>query len=457
MLAARDQENLAHGHHTAAALKPLNQGTKQLAPKTPGNKAPKTPFKLPLNDENGPAGFGAGKGVLGVNAKGNDGLMTGGKKGGARDRNAFVTPMGPRNRAPLGLKTTNARAKAFQTPAAPGTDDALDKGTQNSGTAMKPKPRVAHAEMSKVAVLGGMDETEEREIEYMPPRATPLPDYPEDWPHDVDYSRFEGRGLTRGWYQHYCNPVGEDGLTLEARRWKQHEEKVDKYCDELIQKEIDEMPLLGINVPEFSGEDSIEEEIRKEKTERARKAKAAKESSELRKGPQKPLSTKAPAPLTSKNAAAALSQPEHASVAPRQPGSSTTTKSRMPTSIVNSKKKTPLPTNPSTMRHSAAVTASKTTLGYSKGRATSSTLKKSILPKTTATGAAAEIPDTTLAPAVYIRKYGIPPAGSQMWVRCMRSGCFDDDDDDLEDILRGTASASLFDEDDAEEDFHLVC
>ena len=99
MLAARDQENLAHGHHTAAALKPLNQGTKQLAPKTPGNKAPKTPFKLPLNDENGPAGFGAGKGVLGVNAKGNDGLMTGGKKGGARDRNAFVTPMGMAHRS----------------------------------------------------------------------------------------------------------------------------------------------------------------------------------------------------------------------------------------------------------------------------------------------------------------------------------------------------------------------
>lgn len=78
--------------------------------------------------------------------------------------------LGPRNRAPLGLKTTNARAKAFQTPAAPGTDNALDKTTQKSGTARKPKPRVNHAEMSKVEVLGQPDETDETEIEYMPPK-----------------------------------------------------------------------------------------------------------------------------------------------------------------------------------------------------------------------------------------------------------------------------------------------
>ncbi len=94
MLAARDQENLAHGHQQAAASKPLNQGTRQLAPKTPGNKAPKTPFKLPLNDENGPCLFGAGKSVLKINGKGNENLVTGAKKGGLGDKDAFKTPMG---------------------------------------------------------------------------------------------------------------------------------------------------------------------------------------------------------------------------------------------------------------------------------------------------------------------------------------------------------------------------
>jgi len=94
MLAARDQENFVHGHQQAAASKPLNQGTRQLAPKTPGNKAPKTPFKVPLNDENGPGFFGAGKSVLKPNGKGNENLVTGAKKGGLGDKDAFKTPMG---------------------------------------------------------------------------------------------------------------------------------------------------------------------------------------------------------------------------------------------------------------------------------------------------------------------------------------------------------------------------
>ena len=95
MLAARDQENLVHGHQAAAAAKPLNQGARQLPPKTPGNKAPKTPFKIPLNDENGIFGNGAGpKTTFRINGKGNENLMTGTKTGGLGDKNAFFTPIG---------------------------------------------------------------------------------------------------------------------------------------------------------------------------------------------------------------------------------------------------------------------------------------------------------------------------------------------------------------------------
>lgn len=94
MLAARDQENLAHGHQQAAASKPLNQGTRQLAPKTPGNKAPKDPFRVPLNDENGLGLFGAGKSILRTNGKGNENLVTGAKKGLGENKDAFKTPMG---------------------------------------------------------------------------------------------------------------------------------------------------------------------------------------------------------------------------------------------------------------------------------------------------------------------------------------------------------------------------
>ena len=90
MLALRDQENLVHGHQAAAASKPLNQGARQLGPKTPGNKVPKTPaFKLPLNDENGDGIFGGGGG-------GKTGLKINGN-----GKNTFATPMGRMQRSEI--------------------------------------------------------------------------------------------------------------------------------------------------------------------------------------------------------------------------------------------------------------------------------------------------------------------------------------------------------------------
>lgn len=91
MLAARDQENLIHGQQAAAAAKPLNQGIKQLAPKTPGNRPAKTPLRVPLNDENGATVLGGGKKTIG---KGNENAIFGISNGGKVENKAFVTPVG---------------------------------------------------------------------------------------------------------------------------------------------------------------------------------------------------------------------------------------------------------------------------------------------------------------------------------------------------------------------------
>lgn len=85
MLALRDQENLVHAHQTTAAAKPLNQGTRQLQPKTPGTRAPKTPFKVPLNDENDPLAFG--KKTIKLNGNRNENAIKPAK-------DAFITPLG---------------------------------------------------------------------------------------------------------------------------------------------------------------------------------------------------------------------------------------------------------------------------------------------------------------------------------------------------------------------------
>ena len=95
MLAVGDQENLVHGLQAAAASKPLNQGIRQLPPKTPNNKHSKTPFGLSLKDENSTMMFGGGA-KLGFKTagKGNENLKTVGNKEGLGDKNTFVTPIG---------------------------------------------------------------------------------------------------------------------------------------------------------------------------------------------------------------------------------------------------------------------------------------------------------------------------------------------------------------------------
>lgn len=72
-----DQENTIHAHQQAAASKPLNQGLKGLAAKTPARK-------IALNDENATEILGGKTGGKGLTKNG----------GGKLDKSAFVTPAG---------------------------------------------------------------------------------------------------------------------------------------------------------------------------------------------------------------------------------------------------------------------------------------------------------------------------------------------------------------------------
>ncbi|KAI9697595.1 MAG: hypothetical protein M1836_004545 [Candelina mexicana] len=456
MLAARDQENLAYGHHTAAASKPLNQGSKQLAPKTPGNKAPKTPFKIPLNDENAIAGFGGGKTGLKTNIKGNENFNFGPSKGGAVDRNAFVTPLGPRTRAPLGLKTTNAKAKAFQTPAPQEADNGLEKIKQGSAIARRPKQRISHAETTKLEVLGDKEDAEEREIEYMPPRSIPLPDYPEEdlFGPDKQFPMFEGANMTRGWYDTYCNPVDEEGISRFERREMELDAAHEKKVEALIAKSIEETPTIGYNVPEFPGDETIISRLKKREAEEQGKKKTGAAAAKPNTTNKKPLASKGPSGTVARTAAAALSQPK-ASVAALKP-KDTNTKAKLPSSLIKGNKKTPQPTNPSPMRHTAATAASRTTLGYSHGRATSSSLKRGTLPRqgqNSVTSAGSS--ENTITPALFAQKKGNPEIGTEEWRRMTVYGLFDDDEENVEDALKGGSADLLAWDDELDQDFQL--
>lgn len=111
-------------------------------------------------------------------------------------------------------------------------------------------------------------------------------------------------------------------------------------------------------------------------------------------------------------------------------------------------KKTRAPSNPSSMRNTAAVVTSNTTVGYSKGRSVSSTLREKTAEQPSSSSA-------TLSPETYMQLYGPPPLGSDMWSRCKAAGCFDSSDEsvasqELEEPL------PTFEEDEEAESFQLT-
>ncbi|KAI9375446.1 hypothetical protein BJX61DRAFT_142353 [Aspergillus egyptiacus] len=384
MLALRDQENLVHSHQTVAASKPLNQGARQLQPKTPGVRAPKTPFKVPLKDENDPLAFG----------KGTIKKTVGKQNENARPsvKDAFVTPMGDaRHRAPLGMKTTNAKAKGLQTPAAPLGTTKPEKTTKKGSTQRVKKfsPFVEQAQ-PKAQTQPSQDDVPD--IEYMPPKPKELPDYPDEITYDTTFPQFRPENLALGLESVYGdNEIGSDGLTKRQRQFQKDSDAYDKLVDEIIMKQVES---IGFDEPtnnDHSNQPSVAE-LPKQHIE-APKPKVAAGRSKY----SASVST-----IRARDAAKALSGNER-SVTRTRAAPIAKSKARVAPSIFSSKKPR-TPTNPSSMRHTAATACSRTTVGYSKGREVSSRLHgKSKAPATQPAATRA------LSPEIYMQ---LPSASS---------------------------------------------
>ncbi|KAI9744303.1 MAG: hypothetical protein M1818_002455 [Claussenomyces sp. TS43310] len=445
MLSARDQENLVHGHQQAALSKPLNQNVRTAPPKTPGNKYPKTPLKLLLHDENDPAGLG-GKSVLGTKGKGAEHAVIGGKNGAGPDKPTLVTPMGPRVRAPLGMKTTNAKTKAFQTPAPPTVHNNIDKTQAKQTSARRPKPKVSHAETIKLDNWGDdRDPLEEREVEYAPP-PTKYPDYEsEDFPDGcLNYRMLEGPNLMRGFNKHYNNPLDENGSSLREKELEAALQKAYKETDDRILKAVEDEQWTVSDVPEtFIGLNKTERAQGNAKTLELHKKSSA-------------FSNHGPATITSRKAVSALSAvPKETSTAPR------TTKlasaSRTPASLFSRGKKPAsfIPSHSSDMRHTAAAAASRSTLGYNRGRNASNALSMGTRGLSRSASTLSSGSDVTITPARYAQKDGGEDGKVDEWQRLKFLGAFDVDDEDLEPALRGVLPECLRRDEDAEEEFVL--
>jgi hypothetical protein len=232
------------------------------------------------------------------------------------------------------MKTTNAKARAFQTPAP----------LSASAKTQKASPRLRRPKVKVQPDVQHVDEHDVPEVEYMPPKEVPLPDDMDDYlPRDWNIPRLENGGVDAV----YHNPLEDDGRTKLQRQFEEtlerdtrkRDEKFDRILDQQMEKDrVDVARHFGVALPS--------------------------------KGMPKPTLTAAahprqrptgPSTLKAKSAAAALSEPRRLPYA----APTAATKSRPPNEQVTSKKSM---TNASASRHAAAAAASKSTIGYAQGR-----------------------------------------------------------------------------------------
>lgn len=269
--------------------------------------------------------------------------------------------------------------------------------------------------------------------------------------------------------------VGPDGLTFYERKEKE-QQRVDEIADKISEatftRDFESFPFPCIHQQECPG-DECTASIANRKAAEIKYQQTITALSEHSKNQmfvtKKVNRPDAPSTLKSKSAAIALSQPSEAPSPLKAKPTIKLSPHSSKTSLVFSrpKKPAPQPTNPSIMRHTAASALSKTTIGHSKGRATSAAMRTSssvLRPAKDANKTVAQTPDTTLiAPAVYIERFGMPRIGSEMWIRCERAGCFDTNTKN-EELLGGeeeevAGSIQALDDmlrEEAQKDFQLV-
>ncbi|KAK8017665.1 hypothetical protein PG993_013991 [Apiospora rasikravindrae] len=369
MLVARDQENLVAHHHNGAALK------QQQANRPAGSRYPKTPVKIPLNDENASHVLGGAKSVLGNGnrTKGNENVMGTSKGLKGMDKSNFVTPCEPRVRPALGNKTTNAKAKGPAPTNVKSVIQDLEKSQVKAPGTIRPKQKQPQNEVQKLQIHAEVeDNLSDEEPEYCPPKPKDLPYESDVFPDGgLTFEALKPENLFKGHYQYYYNPVDNEGKSKADKELEERNRKALEEGERKIMAAMEDVDWSVGDVPETK--DYLKKkQVASDST--STKSRPASQASVVR----RPLSS-----LASKNAARALTMDDRTKSMQRKasrvapvPAPKKTTGSFIPSLRTT---KHPLVTRPTLakrtsmeIRHIEA--NSRTTIGYNKGRATASVL-----------------------------------------------------------------------------------
>lgn len=245
-------------------------------------------------------------------------------------------------RAPLGMKTTNAKSKAFATPAP----------LSSAGKTQKLSPRLRRPKV-KVHQPEAAHESEDDvpDVEYMPPKEIPLPDDMDEYlPKGWTMPKLSDQDMARGIWQAYHNPVEEDGRTREQRKFEEEIQRDRKKRDAEFEK---------VFAAQMAKDDAETREYYGIKAPKNEAQRLPTSSSALRKA-LTGLST-----MRARSAAVALAPESKPSYA----APTAAAKSRVPTGLISGRKGAKTPTELTAARQASAAAASKSTIGYAQGRA----------------------------------------------------------------------------------------
>jgi len=276
-------------------------------------------------------------------------------------------------RAPLGNKTTNAKARSTQQ----GVKDivrTLDQTQQTvkPTTSKKQKQSAPQIEAPKLEVHIDADplSADEEDVELAPPRLKDIPYESDILPEGtLTFKGLQKDNMFKGYYQHYYNPVDDNGVSLKDYAMQEEQQKAFQRGDEQILKDMEEFDWSTADAPQT-------EAAPKQERIQAKLAGGKTLASGARAG-QAPIST-----LRSRQAASALSMAaKSTSTIPAKTAKPpVTNKGRLLPILgrtVVPKSLVPVQSGPAHERKSAEV-VSRTTLGYQKGRSALAALQPGV-------------------------------------------------------------------------------
>lgn len=323
---------------------------------------------------------------------------------GGKGKQAAQTPA-PQTQArnALAPKTTNAKAKAAQTPGPLGLkQDGLQKTNQRPASLRKNKIRNDLDQSTKLQIPVDLEECPSPEIEAIHPRPADMEDIDDDLPA-LDLSMFDpAQGginvddLPSLMLRARVHGKGDDGLSYFERMAKQkaeHDAIIELREEAAFTRHMESDLLPCFHAPECEGgecrdwpeqlrraEDKYNETMRDLLLPEERKAKEEEDSRKAKANANTVRSSSkasgnGPSDAASKRAAAVLSmRPKTPAISHAQSGSRDYAKPWLAGS------KAVPPPEGYEGRHAAAVAASKTNLGFRKGRSVSAKINEVMLP-----------------------------------------------------------------------------